>query len=84
MTQKLQDTQSGAVHEMVRFLERWAPFDGGDDEIFTTFGVHPSVFYSRVARSLRAEPALAVTHDVDKLVAYCIRKAGIPTNALAP
>ncbi|MET4165792.1 MULTISPECIES: hypothetical protein [Gordonia] len=76
MTQKLHDTNS-VVHEMVRFLERWAPFDGGDDEIFTTFGIRPSVFYSRLANSLRAEPELAVTHDVDELIAYCARKAGI-------
>ncbi|WP_143707932.1 hypothetical protein [Gordonia terrae] len=76
MTKALHDSRNGVSREMVQFLEQWAPFGGGDDEIFTTFGVDPTVFYSRLAHSLRADPTMAVTLDVDKLIAYCIRKAG--------
>lgn len=83
MTKALHDNRNDVDLEMARFLERWAPFGGGDDEIFTTFGVNPSVFYSRLAHSLRADQSLAVTHDVDKLIAYCVRKAGISADTLA-
>lgn len=80
MTKVLHDNRNGVAREMATFLERWAPFGGGDDEIFPTFGVNPSVFYSRLAHSLRADPTLAVTHDVDQLIAYCVRKAGISAD----
>lgn len=62
------------AQEMLHHLERWAPFDGGDDEIFLTFGVTPSIFYSRLAQYLRADPSLSAGRDVERLVAYCIRK----------
>ncbi|WP_439031272.1 hypothetical protein [Gordonia terrae] len=66
---------------MLRFLDRWAPFAGGDEEIFPTFGVFPTVFYSRLAQCLRADPALAAGRDVDHLIAYCIRKSGDSADA---
>lgn len=80
MTKPLHDNRNDTATEMVRFLERWAPFGGGDEEIFPTFGVNPSVFYSRLAQSLRADPAL-VARDAEKLIAYCIRRAGSPSEA---
>ncbi|OUC80293.1 hypothetical protein [Gordonia lacunae] len=83
MTNALHDTRNDVAREMARYLEQWAPFGGGDDEIFTTFGVSPSVFYSRLVHSLRVDPSLVVAHDVDKLIAYCVRKAGIAADAHA-
>lgn len=80
MTKPLQDRRNEATREMAQFLERWAPFGGGDEEIFPSFGVNPSVFYSRLAQSLRADPSLVGAQDVDKLIAYCIHRAGVTTD----
>lgn len=83
MTNALHDNRNDVDPEMARFLERWAPFGGGDDEIFPTFGVNPSVFYSRLAQSLRADPSIVTACDVDQLIAYCNRKAGLSATAFA-
>ncbi|AZG46640.1 hypothetical protein D7316_03241 [Gordonia insulae] len=66
---------SESDRSMIRYLLRWAPFDGGDDEIFPTFGISPGTFYLRVGRLLQAEPDRIPHHNLAELIAYCARKA---------
>lgn len=70
------DVADDLAREMVCFVAKWAPFGGGDEDVLPTFGVHPIVFYSRVATLIRSDPGVAVGHDAEKLVAYCERKSG--------
>jgi len=37
----LQRNASNPILSMIRLLLSWAPFDGGDEEIFPTFGYRP-------------------------------------------
>ena len=60
---------------LLRFLLRWAPFDGGEEEIYLTFGITPSTFYTRVGRLLETRAELTANHNVPALMAYCSRKA---------
>ncbi|MBD0860344.1 hypothetical protein IA539_03855 [Gordonia sp. zg691] len=60
---------------MVQFVARWAPYDGGDEEILPTFGVRPAVFYRRMAEGLRANPSLIAARDAARVIEFCARKA---------
>ncbi len=73
----------GTPQEIVDFVDRWAPFGGGDEDIFPTFGIHPSVFYWRAAHILKSDPGVHHERDPEQLIAYCVRKAGTTTNAFA-
>lgn len=65
------------VREVVRFLARWAPYDGGDDEIFVEFGMPPASFYPHALELLCEHPTAAGDLDIDRLIGYCRRKAAI-------
>ncbi|PYE12326.1 hypothetical protein DFR67_12351 [Williamsia limnetica] len=73
-----------AAFEMVRFVVKWAPFGGGDEDILPTFGVLPTVFHARVAGLLRSDPSLATGHDVEQLITYCDRKSGWRPQVSSP
>ncbi|MDI9939217.1 DUF3263 domain-containing protein [Rhodococcus sp. IEGM 1351] len=60
---------------MLNFARSWAPFGGGDDEIFHLFGIPISVFYRRVLALLdkpRATRLDAPTSEA--LKELCARK----------
>lgn len=68
------DADVAAAREVLRFLTRWAPFGGGDEEILPTFGITPTTFYSRARVFLGQFPYLIPGHDTEALAAYCTRK----------
>lgn len=82
MTEDKPQQQDSIVLDMIRYFDKWAPFGGGDDEIFPTFGVVPSVFYSRLAQAFRTQPALLAGRDARQTIAYCTCKAGAAAGTL--
>lgn len=65
----------GDQEHLLRFFVRWAPFDGGDEDIYPSFGINPRTYYLRVADVLRGDASLLPGRDVAGLIDYCERKA---------
>jgi hypothetical protein len=53
---------------MVNFAKKWAPFGGGDEEIFPLFGIGPREFYRRLAELLDSESSPAIDSAVRQLL----------------
>lgn len=63
------------AQDVVRFLARWAPYGGGDDEVFVEFGMPPASFYRHAVELLCEHPTAAGDLDIERLIAYCRKKA---------
>ena len=62
------------AHEraMVNFAIRWSPFDGGEQYIFTEFGVSVPTFYRRVLTLAESRTTTYLdSADKENLRAYC-------------
>ncbi|NDK89150.1 hypothetical protein GYA93_06070 [Gordonia desulfuricans] len=77
----MQTSQTTAASaEMVRFALAWAPFDTPEEEIFLTFGMPPSAFYTRVRSALRAGLVRLDVAQSAALDEHCRRRIGSRRN----